>query len=293
MYFQIDSRDRVSGTLTDFVVDLKNFPTSNRFNRVSLMSFSLPKTYYLIDDDTDEFTVTEDGKNATVTLGHGNYSLQQLAAQMQTKLRAVSPHSLLYSVSGNETTGKYEFSVTDAGGNPPAFQPDFTFTQSLAIVLGFEEDTYSFTADALTSPNVVKLQRTDTVLVWSDLVESSDGILHQVNASGIGFSHIIYQAQDVEWFAKKLTTRGNSAAHFRILYFEEPRHVIDLNGHHVHMTVALWEASPLQAMQIRDLQVSALQARLRLDTSTRILRQLEVMTEVLQEQAQGKRAKTE
>lgn len=286
--FNIDSRNRSSGTLTDFEIRLENFPLENDFNRVCLLNLSIAKTYYLIDSDNNTFTLTEGGTDATVTLTLGNYSLDSLATELAADLTSASPNGYTYTCAGDTSTGKYTISVAS-----PASQPSLTFGEDIGGILGFGADTYAFSGDTVTSPNVVRLQKTDGILVWTDLCAENEGILHQVFATQEDFNHITYEAIAIDWYSKKLSNKNLASAHFRILTYEAPRSVLDLNGHHVHMVIGFWQKSETAAAKLFQTRLSGTRQILGLDPSSRILEKLDLILQELQSKNRNQTSKPE
>lgn len=275
-YFDIDSRDRVSGTATNFTVLLENLAVPNPFNRVSLASLSVNKAYYLIDTAHHTFSLDENGSVATVTLTIGNYSFDTLATELKTQLNAAGQWT--YTCEGDERIGKYDFTVSGNGG----LQPEFTFTTGLAEILGFEEDTYAFVADALQSPNMVNLQKTVAILIWTNLCAENNGILERINASSNDYNAIVYSNPNHRWTGSQLAARGTTAAEFRVLDFEL-KEVLSLNGHHVHMTIALWRESPLPALEFQRLRQDYLLTNAGLDSATQLGHILTTLQQILDE----------
>ena len=80
--FYIDSRNRLSGTDSNFTyyLDLGN----NKFDNVCLLQGNFPKSYYLIQDGQNTFTLSEDGDSVEITVPIGNYNRTSIKNKIQS-----------------------------------------------------------------------------------------------------------------------------------------------------------------------------------------------------------------
>ncbi len=239
--FYIDSRMRLSGTDSNFsyFIDIAN----EEFDHVCLLQANIPKSYYLVQNNRNTFTLRENGVSATITVPEGNYNRTSIKNKVQALLIADSPNGYTYTISipsstQDPDTGKFTFVVTNNSG----VQPEFIFGDYLFEVLGFQEgSTNQFSLNTLESSNVVKLQLEDSVYIHSDMVTNgSDNILQEIFSSDIGdFSNIIYQCQDVEAYCKAMTTTSANNYHFYLT--DEEARPIDLNGLNIVFTLVLFK----------------------------------------------------
>ena len=124
--YYIDSHDRVSGTHSDFTyfLDMKN----EDYDSVVLLQASIPKSYYIVQNGRNTFTLDENGTQVVISLPIGNYSRSSFRAQLQTSLNASSPNGWAYVVSVPNASvtadnGFYTFTVSGNGGIQPQFIP--------------------------------------------------------------------------------------------------------------------------------------------------------------------------
>src|SRR3989304_8514385 len=93
--FYIDSFFRVSGSNTDFSINL-DLPR-NDYNRVALIQFSCAKSYYNFPEGRNTFTLEENGILTLITIPPGNYSVSSLivirseehTSELQSRLHLV------------------------------------------------------------------------------------------------------------------------------------------------------------------------------------------------------------
>ena len=84
--FYVNSRDRISGTDSDFNISIDMGP-SPKYNRICALQ-AIPKSYYLIQAGFNTFSLTENGNTATVTFIPGNYSMSSFVALLPPLLNA-------------------------------------------------------------------------------------------------------------------------------------------------------------------------------------------------------------
>jgi len=220
----INSNNRISGTSSDFTIDVSSqvrYP--NNYDRVALLAFSCPKSYYLINSTNDTFTITEtSGGLKTVTITHGNYSLSTMVTFLNTAINLVTAYT--YVVTSSTSTGKITFTVSGATGNPVF---DFSGSSSPYAILGFEQESYTMAANVLTGVNVVNFQLTNTIQLMSDMAERS--LLSTIIPNTSDYATIQYNEFN-PGFVSKVCVRNNiSSCHFWLLDGTNGNS-LDLNG---------------------------------------------------------------
>lgn len=179
--FYIDSRNRIEGTDSNFLCQL-DFAREYYY-----LQAKIPKSYYLVGRGENTFTLTEGILSTTITIPVGNYTRTNLKTTLQATLTQSSPNGWVYAVSvpssSQPETGKYTFTVTGNGG----VQPIFTSSICLWEQIGFNENSVNtFSANQLTSTNVVKLQIEDFVYIHSDMcTNGNDSILQAIYVADI------------------------------------------------------------------------------------------------------------
>ncbi len=244
--FYIDSDNRINGTNSDFSFSI-DLGRDNEFDSVCVLQASIPKSYYLIPDGGNTMILTENGIDEVITFPVGNYSRSSLMAQTQLLLNTNSPHGWTYTISVpntsiNPETGLYTFTVS---GNMS--QPRLTFVNNiLHEVLGFDRNTsYDFVGDVLTSVDVVKLQKEDTLFIRSDIASNgTDNILQEIfTFDSLDYSNIVFLNPSVEAYSKALVS--NTANSFRFYLTDENATTIDLNGQNWQMTILVYKKQNL------------------------------------------------
>lgn len=190
-FFYIDSKNRTSGTATNFTYNLD--VAGMEFTEAVIMNLTVPKSYYLVNSNNNTFTLVTATGNHTITLDSGNYTRRNFASNLVTKLNAATSYvfSVSYPSSSTADTGKYTYTVTNNSG----FQPSFVFGSELYEQLGFDEgSTNVFSGGSLVSSNVVNLQVKTSLFLHTDIITNHDNnIIQEIYAGGnASFSNIMY-----------------------------------------------------------------------------------------------------
>ena len=96
------------GTYNDFKIDVTNLAREpGRYNRISVLSVNIPKTYYAVDGTLE---VTLEGTQHSVEF-QGNYSARAFAAALTAALNALNG-AVQFAVVFDALLLRYTFSVT-------------------------------------------------------------------------------------------------------------------------------------------------------------------------------------
>jgi len=237
--YYINSRNRIGGTNENFQYKIEMNPLIDNFNHACVLQASIPKSYYLVQDKHNTFTLREDLKEATITITPGNYTYSTIMTEIVDKLNSSSPSGWTYSCSFTKSTGKFTFTVS----NNADIQPSFVFDIHLYEVFGFEKNsTNVFNANSLTSTNIINLQLETTLYIISDLVETrGKNVLQEIFVSSSpDLGHITYLCRDVMAYSKKLST--NKSNIYKFVLTNEDDEVMNLNGINMVFSLLLYEA---------------------------------------------------
>lgn len=233
--FHINSRNRLSGTDSDFIYKL-DMPSRNNFNSVCVVEISIPKSYYLIQQNENTFYVDE----TLITIPAGNYTRRSF----QTVLNSLLPAGFTCTYPDENTsagTGKFTFT-----GTPDS---QFIFTNYLWEVMGFDANTsYILTGGTLVSVNVINFQKESTLFLKSDIaMNDTNSILADVFANGNSdFSTIVWRINDLESHSKELRSRDNNTYRFQLM--NEDGVIMNLNGLNILITLLVYEKNPVYRM---------------------------------------------
>ena len=246
----VNSANRTSGTSSDFIFDMSNqTKIPNDYDTITLLNFTCPKSYYLINNTNNTFIVNETGVNHTITIPNGNYSFSTLSTQLSDSLNNISSGlSWTYGVSTNTSTGKFTFTVSGNSG-----QPTFDFSDSeLFSIVGFEQSAYTFSANVLTSVNIVNFQLTNSILLCCDMVRGN--ILSTIVPNSQDFSYISYQEQNPNFASHPLSIQNNIQTRFYLLDGNNGSN-INLNGLSFSFTIVLYKKNDYYSHMLEDRRI--------------------------------------
>lgn len=244
--FYINSHNRTSGTHSNFLIKVP-LDVTKTYDSVCVLAASIPKSYYLIPQGRNTFTLQEEKKTATITVTPGNYSARTFATALTTLLNAASPNGLTYSITAPSSTsipnnGKFVFTV----GSGPGINPSFVFAEYLYEQMGFDPNsTNNFSSYSLTSTNVINMQLEDTLMLHSDIADNQqNNILQDIYCANVpDFGKIDYFCTDVEAQTRPLSTQNNNVYSFSLS--DEDGNAIDTNGQNVVITLLVYKKDTL------------------------------------------------
>jgi hypothetical protein len=242
--FYIDSRKRTSGTDSDFFITL-DIPVDNKYNAITCLQASIPKSYFLIDTPNNTFELVELGVPTTITLTPGNVNRRSFASILGTLLTSNSPNGWTYIItypnaSSQVDDGRYTFTVSGNSGN----QPEFIFTNGLWEQTGFNKNsTNVFVGDELKSVNTIKLVREDTLFIRSDKIDNSgNDILTPVfTSSNPDYSSIVYNNFEPSYNYRIMNTAVSGSTTFNFRLTNEDGDVINLQGINMLLVVYIFK----------------------------------------------------
>jgi hypothetical protein len=205
--YYINSADRISGTNQNFTIPIE-IPTDSGFDSIAVIDCSIPLSYYVIDAPYNQFTLTEGASSVDVTIPSGNYNVPNFQSALTTLLDSSSPNGYIYSMTFNAVTAKYTYLVSGNSG----VQPQFIFSDFLVSQMGFpNHTTNSFVGNTLLSTDVISFVATQALFIRCDLISDASNTLQTNFANNaIPYSYIPYTCQNIEHYAKKLSTTNHS-----------------------------------------------------------------------------------
>lgn len=244
--FYVNSRNRINSSDTDSNFSVKlDLPPGHDFNRVCLLDISIPKSYYLVQEDST-FILQELGVNTTITVSPGNYNRRNFATTITSLLNLASPNLWTYSITytTGPDTGKYVYSVSGNSSNQPKLI--FNSDNNLFEQFGFADgSTNTFSANSITSTNVVKFSIEDVLYLHCDMVSNgNDNVLKEIYTNGNSdYSAINQSTSDIFAFSKELTLKNNNS--YRFYLTDEDDNIINLNGLNINMTLMIYKENSL------------------------------------------------
>jgi len=207
-----------------------------------MLQCNIPKLFF-VQAGQNTFTLVENTSSVVVSIPIGNYGRSSFKTQVQTSLNAASPHAYVYTVTISNSltgsdTGLYYFSVSGNG----SVQPQFIFTTYLYEQFGFNSNsTNIFVSNNISSVNVIKMQKEDSIYIHSDLcLNQQDNIIQEIfGVSSPDYGNILFMTPSVQAYSKNMSTSANNLYHFWVT--DEDDNNISFNGQNVVFTLICYK----------------------------------------------------
>lgn len=258
--YYVNSYNRINGTDSNFSYKFENL-NSEQFDRVVVLSASIPKSFYLIQSGSNTFVLKENATQVTITVPQGNYNRNSLMNVVKTLLNEFSPNNWIYTISYSNISlvgddGKYYFTVT---GNSSQ-QPSFIFGNYLYEQLGFNSNsTYQFSSNSLVSINVCNLSVETTLFIHSDISQdfNSDNTLQEIYSNGEpSYSYINFINVCPHEYSKPLNNNKSNVFNFTLT--DEYANIVETNGINVNFSVMVYKTNPFDEMVKQYIQMKSM-----------------------------------
>lgn len=245
----INSKNKISGSDGSFDIVIDDIDMNIEYDRVTVLDIILPKTYYIIPDGYNYFSLTEDDETVQITIPPGNCTRTSLATIIQSLLNSSSPKNYTYTISYENIsqtidTGKLMFKVTNNGG----ILPILTFNDSMYEQLGFNKNSSNqFVYDSLNniyylkSENVININLESTLFLRSTICQDNNNNILQniITPLNTSFSYIVFYNQSPYEYSKKFSKNSSNKYNFTII--NEDGRIIDFNGANIQITIKLYK----------------------------------------------------
>jgi hypothetical protein len=228
--FYVNSRNRITGSDSNFSIILEISPSSD-YTHCCLLSASIPKSFYAINEGRNSFTLIEDDVSIIISMKPGNYSRQSFALILQGLLRLNSIHGLVYTISYPNINrecddGKYRFQVSGNIG----YQPIIIIEDYLFEPMGFNQNSNNqFVDGVLFSTNVSNQNPEATLILHSSLVSGHNSHLKSLMTTTTNsFDYIIFNNNTISETSKSINRSKSNIYSFQLT--DETGIELPLNG---------------------------------------------------------------
>lgn len=245
--YYVNSRNRDSGTDSDFYIRL-DIDQNNKFDRISLLSVSIPKSFYNISEYNNKLLVlNEDGAGGSrlISIPIANYNRRSLSAVL-TSLLNDNPQDFVYGISYTTNinvgdTCKFTITVTGNGGIQPVFS--FQTSNTAFEILGFQRDsTNSFVADSLVSTNIINFNQENTFYLYTNVCQDKSSILQSIYTADTENNSFIIWNNDNPLVNTKVYI-GSTSNLFHFFIRNEDDLPVNLNGLNINLSIILYQTS--------------------------------------------------
>jgi len=249
--FIVNSANRLSGTPYSFQVKL-NIDNNQKYDRVSLLSAVVAKTYYQVQAGSNTFQLSENETATLIVIPVGTYSRDSFANVLAGLLTANSANEWIYTITYPNLrtaaeTGLFTYSVTGNNGSQPQF---IMGSDNIHNQLGFQPNTtYSFVGNSLKSNHVCNFSSEPCIYIKSDIcynAVSSDNILQEIYTAGFPYNSFISYTNFNPEFNYKTLVNHNGLYNF---YITDSNGVfLDTNGIDSTFTIMIWKSNKIDGL---------------------------------------------
>lgn len=264
----VDSSQRVSGTSSNFTINL-NLPVYvGDFDRVSLNQFSCPRSWYDVATNFNTFTLKESGVTMVITVPIGMYNALTLASTLSTLMTTASATfglAYTYTVTypnSSLTVNTNKFLFTSTGH---AFNTNLIFTNSMYQQLGFAANSNNLfniggSSSTLTSVNSISISYINRIFLTSNACNTSyNSYLQEILIAGQfpSTSFVYFEAQNFDINSKEFTNPLNNAWDFTL--YDRYGNVIDLNGLEVVFSLIFYKKNKTDEIHMEHIKLQNLE----------------------------------
>jgi hypothetical protein len=234
----VDSSQRLSGTSTNFTINL-NLPNYvQEFDRVAVNQISIPRSWYDVESGYNTFVLKEGTSSQTITIPAGMYNVNTLATTIATQLNSASVlngNSYTYTVAypNSSLTVNNNLYTYTCSSSAKAIQ--FIFTTNLYQQMGFAQNTTNTfgggSPNTLTSVNSISISYINRLFLYSNCCNTAqNGYLQEILIAGQfpSTSFIYYEAQNFDINSKEFTNPQNNAFDFAL--YDRYGNIVNLHG---------------------------------------------------------------
>ena len=262
----LDSHQRLSGSHQDgtYKIQLDGYKIQD-FDRIVVLSATVPKSYYAIENGFNQFSIFENSVEKVITIPVGTYSASQFKDRLPEIINAVTTYT--YSMSFDIVTAKFTYTVTGRA-DPVAEQVYIRTTINVYEQLGFTgNNDFYFSSDAtgvLISTTVIDMSPENNIFIRSDICQSADNnsnILQDLQGSSVPpYGQINYQCTNLEGYSKGL---NNNSDIYRFYITNEDdegagQRILQLNDKNWTATILLYKRTTLPKMIKNTIKLNAL-----------------------------------
>jgi len=261
----IDSSSRISGTSSNFTINL-NLPNYvQEFDRVALNQFSCPRSWYDVSTGYNTFTFTETGYSAkTITVPVGMYNVNTLATQVGNLLTTAaaslgsgSTYTITYPNSALVVnTNKYTFTCSNSSQNF-----SLIFTNKMYQQLGFSTNsTNTSTGGILISTNSISISYINRLFLVSNACNTSyNSYLQEILITGQypSTSFVYYENLNYDTNSKEFTNPNNNCWDFSL--YDRYGNIVDLNGLEIVFSLIFYRKNKTDEIHMEHLKLTNLE----------------------------------
>lgn len=291
--FVIDTDKKLSGRTSNFTFQL-DLRKGNKYDSCVLVSATIPKVWYVIEEDNNKFKLIENSVEKEIVIPIGNYNVYSFARILKNLLdNSGHTNGWEYFIEYPDfllepERIRYVYRVINNGGSQPSF--DFRGYKYVPHeVMGFNFEykdnnnpdwLYTFSGDQIESPNILSFQRTRYIQIRSSISnndgnESSDIALLAASIPTFDTpdgSVIRYEVNHLEDGMKSLTNNNNNIFTFEIA--DDQGRPLNFRGNNLKFVIMCFQHNKYYELSLHALKIDTIQKAIDIETKERELQQL-------------------
>lgn len=259
----VDSSQKVSGTSSNFTIDLKIPSFVQEFDRVALNQISIPRSWYDVETGVNTFQFREgiSGILKTITVPVGMYNVLTLASTLGGLLTTSSQNGYTYVCS-------YPNSALTVNNNLFTFTSSNTvtifyliFTTSMYQQMGFAlNTTYPSVSGILQSVNSISISYINRVFLTSNACNTSyNSYLQEILIAGQfpSTSFIFWENGNYDTNSKEFTNPTNNAWDFSL--YDRYGNLINLHGLEIVFSLIFYKKNKTDEIHLEHIKLQAME----------------------------------
>jgi len=259
----VDSSQRVSGTSSNFTINL-NLPSFVQdYDRVALNQISIPRSWYDVETGVNTFQFKEGagGTLKTITVTPGMYNCLTLASAVATLLTTNSQNGYTYTVT-------YPNSAVTVNDNLFTFTSSNTttvfyliFTTAMYQQLGFASNTtYTSTSGVLKSVNSISISYINRLFLVSNACNTSyNSYLQEILIAGQypSTAFVFWENLNYDVNSKEFTNPQNNCWDFAI--YDRYGNIINLHGLELVLSLIFYKKNKTDELHMEHMRLQNLE----------------------------------
>jgi len=259
----VDSSQRITGTSSNFTINL-NLPSFVQdYDRVALNQISIPRSWYDVETGVNTFQFKEGagGTLKTITVTPGMYNCLTLASAIATLLTSNSQNGYTYTVTypnSAVTVNNNLFTFTSSNTSTVFY---FIFGTAMYQQMGFASNTtYTSTSGVLTSVNSISISYINRLFLVSNACNTSyNSYLQEILIAGQypSTSFVFWENLNYDVNSKEFTNPQNNCWDFAI--YDRYGNIINLHGLELVLSLIFYKKNKTDELHMEHMRLQNLE----------------------------------
>lgn len=254
LWLNVNSTNKLSGESGNFIYNIQiNSAISWKLTHVSITNVNIPKSYYMIQNDYNEFHISENNIMINITVPVGNYTRSQFFSKVSSLMTMASLNNIVYILSdlySDRETGHLKI-IASNNINNYELKLVFSDINDIHQAMGFlKESTNIFINDVIIWPYIINLNYANNIImhwncVFNDVNDTStNDILCNIYCWSFQPFSYIWLYYDLLNNMKKLII----PTQFSFFFTNEDNELINFNNVELWFTINFFTYTPFEKL---------------------------------------------